>query len=131
MQYIHERDLHKSVTELTERLTTLEKIKDNESFHSTKIYHVYNQNPETGSYTATGQQLAQELDEITSGSRRSTLRKHYTPGDYVRYGSEAEGGYNSLGRQRRSQSVSGLARGRCWVVPSAPLLSCASRCAPS
>ncbi|CAD5222389.1 unnamed protein product [Bursaphelenchus xylophilus] len=103
------KEFHKSLTELTERLTTLEKIKDNETFHQTKIYHVYNQNPETASYTATGQQLAQELDEITSGSRRSTLRRHYTPGDYLRYGSEAEG-FNSLGRSRRSQSVSGLAR---------------------
>lgn len=80
--------------------------------HSTKIYHVYNQSPEM---LAQGQQLVSELEELASGqSRRSTLRRHYTPGDYLRYGDEgvvgAGGEYHSLGR-RRTMSASALGRG--------------------
>ncbi|KAI6201513.1 hypothetical protein M3Y96_00850200 [Aphelenchoides besseyi] len=102
------RHIQKSLTELTERLTTLEKTKGDE-IHSTKIYHVYNQHPDFVGYTSTGQQLANELEELASSSRRSTLRRHYTPGDYMRYASELDG-YNSLGRNRRSLSASALGR---------------------
>jgi hypothetical protein len=97
------------LTELNERLASLEKTKGDE-IHSTKIYHVYNQHPDFPGYTATGQQLASELEELTGGSRRSTLRRHYTPGDYMRYQDET---YNSLGRNRRSLSASALGRGKC------------------
>ncbi|CAJ0598951.1 unnamed protein product [Cylicocyclus nassatus] len=102
------RRLQQSLTELTERLTSLEKTKGDE-IHSTKIYHVYNQQPETIGYASSGQQLAQELEEINSTSRRSTLRRHYTPGDYLRYASEGET-YGTLGRNRRSLSASALGR---------------------
>uniref|UniRef100_A0AC35F5C6 Uncharacterized protein n=1 Tax=Panagrolaimus sp. PS1159 TaxID=55785 RepID=A0AC35F5C6_9BILA len=71
------RRLQQSLTELTERLTSLEKTKGDE-IHSTKIYHVYNQQPEVVGYSATGEQLARELEELNSTSRRSTLRRHYT-----------------------------------------------------
>jgi len=47
---------------------------------------------------------------LASGSKRSTLRRHYTPGDYLRY-DEASGEYNSLGRSRRSMSATALGRG--------------------
>ncbi|WKY00226.1 hypothetical protein Q1695_014798 [Nippostrongylus brasiliensis] len=100
------RRLQQSLTELTERLTSLEKTKGDE-IHSTKIYHVYNQQPETIGFTSSAHQLAQELEEINSTSRRSTLRRHYTPGDYLK--SEGEG-YGTLGRGRRSLSASALAR---------------------
>lgn len=87
----------------------MEKEKGDE-VHNTKIYHVYNQSPEL---LAQGQQLVSELEELASGqSRRSTLRRHYTPGDYLRYedgGSGAE--YHSLGR-RRTMSASALGRGK-------------------
>jgi hypothetical protein len=102
------------LTELTERLTTIEKTveKGGDEVHSTKIYHVYNQSPEM---VAQGQQLVSELEELASGSRRSTLRRHYTPGDYLRYEEGmAQSGlaeYNSLGRSRRSMSASALGRG--------------------
>ncbi|ETN71312.1 fibronectin type III domain protein [Necator americanus] len=102
------RRLQQSLTELTERLTSLEKTKGDE-IHSTKIYHVYNQQPDTLAYASSGQQLAQELEEISSTSRRSTLRRHYTPGDYLKYASEGDG-YGTLGRNRRSLSASALAR---------------------
>ncbi|RCN43892.1 hypothetical protein ANCCAN_10093 [Ancylostoma caninum] len=102
------RRLQQSLTELTERLTSLEKTKGDE-IHSTKIYHVYNQQPDTIAYASSGQQLAQELEEINSTSRRSTLRRHYTPGDYLKYASEGDG-YGTLGRNRRSLSASALAR---------------------
>lgn len=105
------RKLQQSLTELTERLTSLEKTKGDE-IHSTKIYHVYNQHPEMIGYSATGEQLARELEELASTSRRSTLRRHYTPGDYLKYAGE-EGGYNSLGHNRRSLSASALGRG--WL----------------
>ncbi|CAI5445350.1 unnamed protein product [Caenorhabditis angaria] len=101
------RRLQQSLTELTERLTSLEKTKGDE-IHSTKIYHVYNQQPEGAAFSSTGQQLAHELEEI--GSRRSTLRRHYTPGDYLKY--DAEEGYNSLSRNRRSLSASALAQNK-------------------
>lgn len=119
------------MTELTERLTTLEKTAGDE-VHNTRIYHVCksmlnlapaflllnpdgchishvadNQGPE--GIAGTGERLAQELEDI--GSRRSTLRRHYTPGDYMKYGSETEG-YNSLGRTRRTMSASALGRGK-------------------
>lgn len=71
------RRLQQSLTELTERLTSLEKTKGDE-IHSTKIYHVYNQQPEVVGYSATGEQLARELEELNSRSRTSTLRRHYT-----------------------------------------------------
>uniref|UniRef100_A0A915DKV5 Fibronectin type-III domain-containing protein n=1 Tax=Ditylenchus dipsaci TaxID=166011 RepID=A0A915DKV5_9BILA len=103
------RHLQKSMTELTERLTSLEKTKGDE-IHSTKIYHVYNQHPDLIGYSSTGERLTHELEELTTGeSRRSTLRKHYTPGDYLKYGSDTEG-YNSLGHNRRSLSASALGR---------------------
>jgi hypothetical protein len=93
-------------------LTTIEKTveKGGDELHSTKIYHVYNQSPEM---QAQGQQLVSELEELASGSRRSTLRRHYTPGDYLKYeeGGAAMGDYNSLGRTRRSMSASALGRG--------------------
>lgn len=60
--------------------------------------------------SSTGAQLAQELEEIGSTSRRSTLRRHYTPGDYLKQ--DAEEGYNSLSRNRRSLSASALAANR-------------------
>ncbi|CAI4231782.1 unnamed protein product [Auanema sp. JU1783] len=102
------RRLQQSLTELTERLTSLEKTKGDE-IHSTKIYHVYNQQPELA-FSSTGQQLAHELEQIeNTSSRRSTLRRHYTPGDYLKYESEGEG-YSSLSRNRRSLSASALAR---------------------
>ncbi|CAJ0579194.1 unnamed protein product, partial [Mesorhabditis spiculigera] len=102
------RRLQQSLTELTERLTSLEKTKGDE-IHSTKIYHVYNQQPDFVGYSSTGAQLAHELDEIGSRSRTSTLRRHYTPGDYLKYASEEER-YGSLGRNKRSLSASALAR---------------------
>uniref|UniRef100_A0A7I5E8R5 Fibronectin type III domain protein n=2 Tax=Haemonchus contortus TaxID=6289 RepID=A0A7I5E8R5_HAECO len=102
------RRLQQSLTELTERLTSLEKTKGDE-IHSTKIYHVYNQQPDSIAYTSSAQQLAHELEEINSTSRRSTLRRHYTPGDYLKQASEGEG-YGTLGRNRRSLSASALAR---------------------
>jgi len=102
------RRLQRSLTELTERLTSLEKTKGDE-IHSTKIFHVYNQQPDTIGYSTSGQQLASELEEINSTSRRSTLRRHYTPGDYLKYGTDLEG-YGSLGRARRSLSASALGR---------------------
>ncbi|VDO74654.1 unnamed protein product [Heligmosomoides polygyrus] len=102
------RRLQQSLTELTERLTSLEKTKGDE-IHSTKIYHVYNQQPDTIAFTSSAQQLAHELEEINSTSRRSTLRRHYTPGDYLKQASEGEG-YGTLGRNRRSLSASALAR---------------------
>ncbi|KAL3115899.1 hypothetical protein niasHT_007199 [Heterodera trifolii] len=103
------RRIQQSLTELTERLTTIEKVVEKgDEVHNTKIYHVYNQSPEL---LAQGQQLVSELEELASGqSRRSTLRRHYTPGDYLRYedgGSGAE--YHSLGR-RRTMSASALGR---------------------
>nr|CDJ91677.1 Protein LET-805, isoform b [Haemonchus contortus] len=104
------RRLQQSLTELTERLTSLEKTKGDE-IHSTKIYHVYNQQPDSIAYTSSAQQLAHELEEINSTSRRSTLRRHYTPGDYLKQASEGEG-YGTLGRNRRSLSASALARDR-------------------
>uniref|UniRef100_A0AC35UE32 Protein-tyrosine-phosphatase n=1 Tax=Rhabditophanes sp. KR3021 TaxID=114890 RepID=A0AC35UE32_9BILA len=103
------RQLQKSLTELTERLVSLEKTKGDE-IHSTRIYHVYNQGEGQYGVSSTGQQLAQELDEIQSQSRRSTLRRHYTPGDYLKYASDAEAGYSSLGQTRRSMSASALGR---------------------
>ncbi|KJH44140.1 hypothetical protein DICVIV_09836 [Dictyocaulus viviparus] len=103
------RRLQQSLTELTERLTSIEKTKGDE-IHSTKIYHVYNQQPEAVGYTSSAHQLAQELEEISSTSRRSTLRRHYTPGDYLKYAAEGEE-YGTLGRNRRSLSASALARG--------------------
>lgn len=69
-----------------------------------------NQQPELAGYSSTGERLTQELEEITSARSRSTLRKHYTPGDYLKYGSELDG-YNSLSHNRRSLSASALARG--------------------
>lgn len=105
------RRLQQSLTELTERLTSLEKTKGDE-IHSTKIYHVYNQHPDVVGYTTTGEQLARELEELASTSRRSTLRRHYTPGDYLKYAGEE--GYNSLGQNRRSLSASALGRG--WFI---------------
>ncbi|CAK5085679.1 unnamed protein product [Meloidogyne enterolobii] len=102
------RRIQQSLTELTERLTTIEKtVEKGDEIHSTKIYHVYNQSPEM---LAQGQQLVSELEELASGSKRSTLRRHYTPGDYLRY-DEASGEYNSLGRSRRSMSATALGRG--------------------
>ncbi|GMS87185.1 hypothetical protein PENTCL1PPCAC_9360, partial [Pristionchus entomophagus] len=101
------RRLQQSLTELTERLTSLEKTRGDE-IHSTKIYHVYNQQGELMS--STGAQLAHELDEMNSRSRTSTLRKHYTPGDYLKYASEAD--YNSLSRRNRSLSESRLTAAR-------------------
>nr|CAD2156885.1 unnamed protein product [Meloidogyne enterolobii] len=83
------------------------RIQQRDEIHSTKIYHVYNQSPEM---LAQGQQLVSELEELASGSKRSTLRRHYTPGDYLRY-DEASGEYNSLGRSRRSMSATALGRG--------------------
>uniref|UniRef100_A0A158P9A7 Fibronectin type III domain protein n=1 Tax=Angiostrongylus cantonensis TaxID=6313 RepID=A0A158P9A7_ANGCA len=103
------RRIQQSLTELTERLTSLEKTKGDE-IHSTKIYHVYNQQPDTVGYTSSAHQLAQELEEISSTSRRSTLRRHYTPGDYLKYATDGDG-YGTLGRNRRSLSASALARG--------------------
>ncbi|CAB3401714.1 unnamed protein product [Caenorhabditis bovis] len=103
------RRIQQSLTELTERLQSLEKTKGDE-IHSTKIYHVYNQQPEGAAFSSTGAQLAQELEEIGSTSRRSTLRRHYTPGDYLKH--DAEEGYNSLSRNRRSLSASALAANR-------------------
>uniref|UniRef100_A0A913IDA2 Fibronectin type-III domain-containing protein n=1 Tax=Strongyloides stercoralis TaxID=6248 RepID=A0A913IDA2_STRER len=103
------RQLQKSLTELTERLVSLEKTKGDE-IHSTKIYHVYNQRDGGYGYSSSGAQLAQELDEIQSQSRRSTLRRHYTPGDYLRYASDAEAGYSSLSHPKRSLSASALGR---------------------
>ncbi|KAK0418386.1 hypothetical protein QR680_013533 [Steinernema hermaphroditum] len=114
------RRLQQSLSELTERLTSLEKqtIKEkviggggggDEITHSTKIYHVYNQQPEGMGYNAQSvQQLAHELDEMNSTSRRSTLRRHYTPGDYLKY--DTEGGYSTLRGSRRSLSASALGR---------------------
>lgn len=114
------RRIQQSLTELTERLTTIEKtVEKGDEIHSTKIYHVYNQSPEM---LAQGQQLVSELEELASGSRRSTLRRHYTPGDYLRYeeGQQAGGAlaeYNSLGRSRRSMSASALGRGGSgWLM---------------
>ncbi|GMT18237.1 hypothetical protein PFISCL1PPCAC_9534, partial [Pristionchus fissidentatus] len=101
------RRLQQSLTELTERLTSLEKTRGDE-IHSTKIYHVYNQQEGGAGYTSTGAQLAHELEELNSRSRTSTLRKHYTPGDYLKQASEAD--YNSLSRRNRSLSESRLAR---------------------
>ncbi|VDN03313.1 unnamed protein product [Thelazia callipaeda] len=52
-----------------------------DEIHTTKIYHVYNQQPDSlvvSGYSTTGRQLEQELEELTSSSRRSTLRRHYT-----------------------------------------------------
>ena len=71
---------------------------------------MYNQHPDFVGYTTQGQQLASELEELNAGSRRSTLRRHYTPGDYMRYTGELDS-YNSLGRNRRSLSASALGRG--------------------
>uniref|UniRef100_A0A914BWZ1 Fibronectin type-III domain-containing protein n=1 Tax=Acrobeloides nanus TaxID=290746 RepID=A0A914BWZ1_9BILA len=101
------RRLQQSLTELTERLASIEKGKGDE-IHSTRIYHVYNQHPEGIGFRSTGERLAHELEEATTESRRSTLRKHYTPGDYLK--EAGEDGYNSLGRNRRSLSASALGR---------------------
>uniref|UniRef100_A0A915B8J5 Fibronectin type-III domain-containing protein n=1 Tax=Parascaris univalens TaxID=6257 RepID=A0A915B8J5_PARUN len=104
------RKLQESLTKLTEILQDKSKGGGDE-IHTTKIYHVYNQQPEGigVTYSSSGKQLEQELEELTSSSRRSTLRRHYTPGDYLKYGSETEA-YGSLGRNRRSLSASALAR---------------------
>ncbi|MCP9258787.1 hypothetical protein DINM_001788 [Dirofilaria immitis] len=106
------RRLQESLTKLTEILQEKSKGAGDE-IHTTKIYHVYNQQPDgvaVSAYSsATGRQLEQELEELTSSSRRSTLRRHYTPGDYLKYGSEAEA-YGSLSRNRRSLSASALGR---------------------
>ncbi|VDM43794.1 unnamed protein product [Toxocara canis] len=110
------RKLQESLTKLTEILQDKSKGGGDE-IHTTKIYHVYNQQPEgIGiAYSSSGKQLEQELEELTSSSRRSTLRRHYTPGDYLKYGSEAEA-YGSLGRNRRSLSASALARVEMRIV---------------
>lgn len=56
------RRIQQSLTELTERLTTIEKtVEKGDEIHSTKIYHVYNQSPEM---LAQGQQLVSELEEV-------------------------------------------------------------------
>ena len=74
--------------------------------------------PDTAGYAVQGAQLAQELEDVASSSRRSTLRRHYTPGDYMRYASDAryasdtEGYSGSLRRQRRTLSASNVARGQ-------------------
>uniref|UniRef100_A0A0R3RL03 Uncharacterized protein n=1 Tax=Elaeophora elaphi TaxID=1147741 RepID=A0A0R3RL03_9BILA len=106
------RRLQESLTKLTEILQDKSKGGGDE-IHTTKIYHVYNQQPDGVAVSAysstTGRQLEQELEELTSSSRRSTLRRHYTPGDYLKYGSEAEA-YGSLARNRRSLSASALGR---------------------
>uniref|UniRef100_A0A914W0E7 Fibronectin type-III domain-containing protein n=1 Tax=Plectus sambesii TaxID=2011161 RepID=A0A914W0E7_9BILA len=109
------RLLHKSLTELTERLSSLEKTKGDE-IHSTKIYHVYNQQPEVVGFSSSGQQLAHELEEMSS-SRRSTLRRHYTPGDYLKYASDIDG-YGSLRQNRRSLSASALGRDELYQSSS-------------
>jgi hypothetical protein len=87
-------------------------VEKGDEIHSTKIYHVYNQSPEM---LAQGQQLVSELEELAGGgSRRSTLRRHYTPGDYLKYEEGGGAEYNSLGRgTRRSMSASALGRGLC------------------
>lgn len=100
---------------MTERLVSLEKTKGDE-IHSTKIYHVYNQRDGGYGYSSSGAQLAQELDEIQSQSRRSTLRRHYTPGDYLRYASDAEAGYSSLSHPKRSLSASAIGRGKFFAI---------------
>uniref|UniRef100_A0A914HBE2 Fibronectin type-III domain-containing protein n=1 Tax=Globodera rostochiensis TaxID=31243 RepID=A0A914HBE2_GLORO len=117
------RRMQQSLTELTERLTTIEKVVEKEKgdeLHSTKIYHVYNQSPEL---LAQGQQLVNELEELASGqSRRSTLRRHYTPGDYLRYEDAANASgaeYHSLGR-RRTMSASALGRESSSVGRAGP-----------
>ncbi|VDN57314.1 unnamed protein product, partial [Dracunculus medinensis] len=97
------RRLQESLTKLTEILQ--DKSKGDE-IHTTKIYH----QPDVGMLYSTNRQLEHELEELTSSSRRSTLRRHYTPGDYLKYNSETEG-YGSLGRNRRSLSASALGRG--------------------
>ncbi|EJD74869.1 hypothetical protein LOAG_17881 [Loa loa] len=106
------RRLQESLTKLTEILQDKSKSGGDET-HTTKIYHVYNQHPDglaVSAYSSTtGRQLEQELEDLTSSSRRSTLRRHYTPGDYMKYGSEAEA-YGSLARNRRSLSASALGR---------------------
>ncbi|EJW74612.1 hypothetical protein WUBG_14478, partial [Wuchereria bancrofti] len=106
------RRLQESLTKLTEILQDKSRAGGDET-HTTKIYHVYNQQPDAVAISAysstTGRQLEQELEELTSSSRRSTLRRHYTPGDYLKYGSEAEA-YGSLARNRRSLSASALGR---------------------
>nr|AZA15240.1 protein LET-805 [Anisakis pegreffii] len=106
------RRLQESLTKLTEILSDKSKGAGDE-IHTTKIYHVYNQQPEgigvSYSSAASAKQLEQELEELTSSSRRSTLRRHYTPGDYLKYGSDLEG-YGSLRGNRRSLSASALAR---------------------
>uniref|UniRef100_A0A158R407 t-SNARE coiled-coil homology domain-containing protein n=1 Tax=Syphacia muris TaxID=451379 RepID=A0A158R407_9BILA len=112
------RRLQESLTKLTEILQDKTKGGGDE-IHTTKIYHVYNQTPEalsTAYSTTSAKHLEHELEELTSSSsRRNTLRKHYTPGDYLKYGSETDG-YGSLGRNRRSLSVSALGRGNATIT---------------
>uniref|UniRef100_A0A915K3I3 Uncharacterized protein n=1 Tax=Romanomermis culicivorax TaxID=13658 RepID=A0A915K3I3_ROMCU len=131
-----DKKLKDSVDYLTDRISTLERTKLTEreisaggdEIHTTKIYHVCtlflfgncanflnsdNQLPEASiGYQATGQRLAQELEELSETSKRSTLRRHYTPGDYLKYASDTEGGIGSLQRRqaRRSMSASNLAQ---------------------
>ena len=108
--------IDQSLSQITERLQTLERSKGDE-IHTTKVYHVYNQMPDTAGYAVQGAQLAAELEDVASSSRRSTLRRHYTPGDYMRYASDAryasdtEGYSGSLRRQRRTLSASNVGRG--------------------
>jgi hypothetical protein len=92
---VDSHQIHKSLNELTDRLTSLEKTQGDE-IHKTKIYHVYNQ--------------GSDVD-----GDGNTLRRHYTPGDYLKYASDTDA-YNSIGRTRRSQSASALGRGQLRLL---------------
>ncbi|KRX64845.1 Phosphatidylinositol phosphatase PTPRQ [Trichinella sp. T9] len=112
------RVVSETLNKLTEKLSTLERQtrEKGDEIHSTKIYHVYNQLPEGVGMTSSGQYLAQELDEFTRNDsfKRSTLRRHYTPGDYLKYASDTEGATiyptGSQHPYRRTLSASSLRR---------------------
>ncbi|CDW52276.1 protein sidekick [Trichuris trichiura] len=116
-----EKVVSESLNKLTEKLSTLERQTRGDEIHTTKIYHVYNQLPESVGYATSGQYLAQELEELSrSESHKGTLRRHYTPGDYLKYASDIGGGtVFTTGTQRpyrRTLSASNLRRGKVVLL---------------
>ncbi|VDO96161.1 unnamed protein product [Soboliphyme baturini] len=103
----------------TSETVTSQDRADNEANRLRNYMAVFidNQLPESAGYISNAEQLAQELEEFSTTSRRGTLRRHYTPGDYLKYSSDTEHAgtmeSTTLRPYRRTLSASNLGRGLC------------------